>query len=160
MDRQEELLAANALDMEAAEKDDVCLVLKSRLKLTEAKIATLATGIRQLAESPDPLGVVKSKRELADGLELSMITCPIGVLLVIFESRPDSMPQISSLALASGNGLLLKGGKEATRSNAAFHNVIGDAVEAGSGGTIKRDIIGLVTSRGQVRVWDGTIEWR
>jgi delta-1-pyrroline-5-carboxylate synthetase len=83
-------------------------------------------------------------------MELSLITVPIGVLMVIFESRPDSMPQIASLSLASGNGLLLKGGKEAANSNAAIHKVIGDAVESGSGGKIKRDIIGLVTSRGQV----------
>jgi delta-1-pyrroline-5-carboxylate synthetase len=151
LDRKEELLAANALDVEAAEKDGIALVLKKRLKLTEAKFATLAAGLRQIAGLPDPLGVVKSKRELADGMELSLITVPIGVLMIIFESRPDSMPQISALALASGNGLLLKGGKEALHSNAAIHNVIGDAIESGSGGAIKRDIIALVTSRGQVR---------
>jgi delta-1-pyrroline-5-carboxylate synthetase len=148
--RKEELLAANALDLAAAEKDGVALVLKNRLKLTEAKFATLASGLRSLASLPDPLGVLKSKRELADGIELSLITVPIGVLMVIFESRPDSMPQISALSLASGNGLLLKGGKEAVNSNAAIHKVIGDAIESGSNGTIKRDIIALVTSRGQV----------
>ena len=70
--------------------------------------------------------------------------------MIIFESRPDSMPQISALALASGNGLLLKGGKEAANSNEAIHKVIGDAIEKGSGGKITRDIIALVTSRGQV----------
>ena len=150
MDRKEELLAANAIDLEAATRDDVALPLVRRLKLTDEKLSTLAAGIRQIAEQPEPLGVVKSKRELADGLELSLITVPIGVLMIIFESRPDSLPQISALALASGNGLLLKGGKEATHSNAALHKVIGDAVEAGSGGKIKRDIIALVTSRGQV----------
>jgi gamma-glutamyl phosphate reductase len=121
------------------------------LKLTEAKLATLSAGIRQIADQPDPLGVVKAKRELADGLVLSQITVPIGVLMIIFESRPDSMPQISALALASGNGLLLKGGKEAAHSNEAIHKVIGNAVEKGSGGKITRDIIALVTSRGQVR---------
>ncbi|CAB9527522.1 Gamma-glutamyl phosphate reductase [Seminavis robusta] len=150
IERQKELLDANTLDVEAAEKDGIALVLKKRLKLTEAKLATLAAGLRQIAGLPDPLGVVKSKRELADGLVLSQISVPIGVLMIIFESRPDSMPQISALALASGNGLLLKGGKEAVKSNAAIHRVIGDAIEAGSGGKIKRDIIGLVTSRGQV----------
>jgi delta-1-pyrroline-5-carboxylate synthetase len=150
VERKEELLVANAIDLDAAEKDGIDLVLKNRLKLTEEKIATLAAGLRQLAGLPDPLGVVKSKRELADGMELSLITVPIGVLMIIFESRPDSMPQISALSLASGNGLLLKGGKEAVNSNAAIHKVIGDAVESGSGGKIKRDIIGLVTSRGQV----------
>lgn len=150
LEKKEELLAANQLDVDAAEKDGIALVLKKRLKLTEAKLATLAAGLRQIASLDDPLGVVKSKRELADGMELSLITVPIGVLMIIFESRPDSMPQISALALASGNGLLLKGGKEAVNSNAAIHKVIGDAIEEGSKGAIKRDIIALITSRGQV----------
>lgn len=148
--RKEELLAVNKIDLDAAENDGVALVLKKRLKLTEEKLATLASGLKQISDLPDPLGILKSKRELADGLELSQITVPIGVLMVIFESRPDSMPQISALALASGNGLLLKGGKEAAKSNSAIHKVIGDAIEAGSSGAIKRDIIGLVESRGQV----------
>lgn len=150
LDRQDELLAKNDIDVEAAEKDGVALVLKKRLKLTSAKLATLALGLNQIADLPDPLHVVKTKRELAQGLELSEITVPIGVLLIIFESRPDSMPQIAALALCSANGLLLKGGKEATHSNKAIHQVIGDAIEEGSNGQISRDIIGLVTSRGQV----------
>lgn len=150
IERKEELLEANKKDLEAAGRDEVALPLVRRLKLSDEKLNTLATGIRQIADQPDPLGVVKSKRELADGLELSQITVPIGVLMIIFESRPDSLPQISALALASGNGLLLKGGKEATHSNAALHRVIGDAVESGSDGKISRDIISLVTSRGQV----------
>jgi delta-1-pyrroline-5-carboxylate synthetase len=148
--RKEELLLANQMDLERAEKDGIAQVLKKRLKLTEAKLATLSFGIQQIADLPDPLGVLKSKRELADGLELSQITVPIGVLMIIFESRPDSMPQISALSLASGNGLLLKGGKEATHSNAAIHKVIGDAIESASNGMIRRDIISLVESRGQV----------
>ena len=148
--RKDELLAANKLDLEAAEKDGIGLVLKKRLKLTDEKLQTLADGLCQLADLSDPLGVVKSKRELADGLELSLITVPIGVLMIIFESRPDSMPQISALSIASGNGLLLKGGKEAAHSNAAIYKVLGDAIETGSEGAIKRDIIALVTSRGQV----------
>eukprot|EP00566_Odontella_aurita_P004847 CAMPEP_0113584190 /NCGR_PEP_ID=MMETSP0015_2-20120614/32963_1 /TAXON_ID=2838 /ORGANISM="Odontella" /LENGTH=806 /DNA_ID=CAMNT_0000489207 /DNA_START=243 /DNA_END=2663 /DNA_ORIENTATION=+ /assembly_acc=CAM_ASM_000160 len=150
LENESSLLDANQLDLADAEKDAIDLPLIKRLKLTHEKLSTLAAGIRQIADAPDPLGVVKSKRELADGLVLDLITVPIGVLMIIFESRPDSMPQISALALASGNGLLLKGGKEAFRSNAALHSVIGDAVEKGSGGKIKRDIIALVTSRGQV----------
>jgi delta-1-pyrroline-5-carboxylate synthetase len=150
INRKDEIMLANDKDMEAAEKEGVALVLKKRLKLTEEKLLTLASGLRQIADLPDPLGVVKGKRELADGLVLTQITVPIGVLMIIFESRPDSMPQIAALALASGNGLLLKGGKEATESNAALHQVIGDAIESGSNGQIRRDIIALVTSRGQV----------
>jgi len=150
VEKKEQLLKANALDLEAAKENHVALPLFRRLKLSDEKLLTLASGIRQIANQADPLGVVKSKRELADGLLLSQITVPIGVLMIIFESRPDSLPQISALALASGNGLLLKGGKEAYHSNAALHEVIGTAIESGSGGKITRDIIALVTSRGQV----------
>mmetsp|Transcript_27111 Transcript_27111/g.41601 ORF Transcript_27111/g.41601 Transcript_27111/m.41601 type:complete len:790 (+) Transcript_27111:65-2434(+) len=150
LNHKEELLEANAIDLEAATKNGTDQQLVKRLKLTEAKLQTLARGIRQLAEEKDCLGVVKKKRELADGLELSLVTVPIGVLMIIFESRPDCLPQISALALASGNGLLLKGGKEAANSNAALHKVIGDAIEKGSEGKISRDIVGLVTDRGQV----------
>lgn len=149
--RKDEILDANKLDLEAAEKNSIDMQLLRRLKLTDDKIATLETGIRQLANMPDCLGVVKSKRELTDGLELSLSTVPIGVLLIIFESRPDSFPQIASLALASGNGLILKGGKEAVNSNTMLHQVVGDAIEAGSNGEITRDIIALVTSRGQIK---------
>uniref|UniRef100_A0A7S1BJV7 Delta-1-pyrroline-5-carboxylate synthase n=1 Tax=Corethron hystrix TaxID=216773 RepID=A0A7S1BJV7_9STRA len=148
--RQEELLLANAKDLAAAEKNNVDIQLVSRLKLTAGKFQTLASGIRQIAAAEDPLGVVMCKRELADGLELTQVTVPIGVLMIIFESRPDSLPQISALALASGNGLLLKGGKEASESNVALHAIIGDAIESSSGGKITRDIIALVTSRNQV----------
>ena len=142
-------------DVVAAETDGISLSLRSRLKLSAGKLDTLASGIKQIADMPDPLGVVKSKRELASGLELSLITVPIGVLMIIFESRPDSMPQIASLAIASGNGLLLKGGKEAIHSNAAIHKVIGDAIESGSGGRITRDIIALIVSRSGVSQFFG-----
>ena len=150
IDRKDELLTANAIDLEAAERDGVAMVLKKRLKLSDEKFETLSEGLRQIADLPDPLGVEKSKRELADGMELSLITVPIGVLMIIFESRPDSMPQIAALSIASGNGLLLKGGKEAANSNAAIYKVLGDAIEVGSKGAIKKDIIALITSRGQV----------
>jgi delta-1-pyrroline-5-carboxylate synthetase len=150
LERKDEIMAANDIDVEQAEQDGITLVLRKRLRLTDEKLTTLALGIRHIADKPDPLGVVKSKRELADGLELSLITVPIGVLMIIFESRPDSMPQISALALASGNGLLLKGGKEASNTNKVIHQVVGDAIEKGSGGSINRDVIALVTSRGQV----------
>mmetsp|Transcript_6065 Transcript_6065/g.8823 ORF Transcript_6065/g.8823 Transcript_6065/m.8823 type:complete len:894 (-) Transcript_6065:533-3214(-) len=144
------LLEANAADLLAAKQNKVDAPLVRRLKLTHDKLQTLANGLNQIASQPDPLGVTKSKRQIADKLTLSQITVPIGVLMIIFESRPDSLPQISALALASGNGLLLKGGKEASRSNAALHTVIGDAIESSSQNKISRNIIGLVTDRGQV----------
>lgn len=146
----DEILAANDIDLTEAQNNNTSIQLVRRLKLTDEKLATLSNGIRQIADQEDPLGVVKQKRELAENMELSLVTVPIGVLMIIFESRPDSLPQISALALASGNGLLLKGGKEAACSNEALHTVIGDAIEEYSDGKIKRDIIGLVTTRGQV----------
>ena len=118
--------------------------------MTVEKIATLASGIRSLAAAEDePIGRVLSKTELSDKLELTKITTPIGVLLVIFESRPDSLPQIAALALRSGNGLLLKGGKEAARSNAALHAIITRAIESGSGGRVKGGVIGLINGRAE-----------
>lgn len=150
LERQDEIMEANNKDVAKAMEDTISSTLQKRLKLTPDKIATLVAGLRQISDMADPLGVLKSKRELSEGLILSQVTVPIGVLMIIFESRPDSMPQISALALASGNGLLLKGGKEATYSNAIIHQVIGDAIESGSNGQITRDIIGLVTSRDQI----------
>ena len=146
------VLAENDLDVKDAEAartlDQQNL---KRLKLTKDKIAVLAAGIRQIASAAvDPLGVVKKRTEVSESLDLTLITVPIGVLLVIFESRPDSLPQIACLSLASGNGLLLKGGKEAARSNAALHLLIGDAIERSTGGLVSRDVVGLVTSRSEI----------
>lgn len=151
VERQSEIIEANKLDLAAAAENNTATPLVKRLKLTEEKIATLEQGIVQLAEMDDQLGVIKAKRELAQGLELSLTTVPIGVLMIIFESRPDSLPQIAALALTSGNGLLLKGGKEAAHSNQILHEIIGDAIELGSNNEISRDIIALVTSRGQIK---------
>jgi len=151
VERRNDILDANQLDLGAAAENNTPLPLVKRLKLTPQKLSDLETGIRQLAEMDDYLGVIKARRELADGLELTLTTVPIGVLMIIFESCPDSLPQIASLALASGNGLLLKGGKEAANSNSMLHEVIGDAIERGSFGEISRDIVALVTTRRQVK---------
>eukprot|EP00904_Undaria_pinnatifida_P000516 jgi/Undpi1/10465/HiC_scaffold_29.g12915.m1 len=145
-----EIMRANAKDIKAAKANNIPAALLSRLKLTEAKIKVLAEGISSLADGEEPLAKCNSRIEVADGLILKQITAPIGVLLIVFESRPDSLPQIASLAIRSGNGLLLKGGKEAEHSNACLHRIIVDAVAEGSGGRVSRDCIGLVTSRAAV----------
>ncbi|KAJ4978838.1 hypothetical protein NE237_009618 [Protea cynaroides] len=120
--------------------------LISRLTLKPGKISSLAKSIRVLAEMEEPVGHVLKRTELADGLILEKTSCPLGVLLIVFESRPDALVQIASLAIRSGNGLLLKGGKEAKRSNAILHKVITGAIPDSVG----EKLIGLVTSRDEI----------
>ncbi|MDD3410898.1 MAG: glutamate-5-semialdehyde dehydrogenase [Eubacteriales bacterium] len=122
--RQESILAANALDVAQAKQEGLSAPMVSRLTLTDAKCARIVDGLRALAGLPDPLGQVQYAKELADGLRLYRCSCPIGVIGVIFESRPDALVQISSLCLKSGNAVLLKGGREALRSNEALFEAI------------------------------------
>ncbi|KAG9510583.1 Delta-1-pyrroline-5-carboxylate synthase, partial [Fragariocoptes setiger] len=126
------ILAANKEDLDEAQASQLAAPLVSRLKLSEAKLKTLASGLRHIgASSCDLLDVVTKKTLISDdGLMLTKVTCPIGVLLVIFESRPDCLPQLAALAIATGNALLAKGGKEATRSNRAIMSLINDCLIA------------------------------
>ncbi|URE49809.1 Amino acid kinase family [Musa troglodytarum] len=110
------------------------------------EISFLANSIRVLADMEDPICRVLKRTELADGLILEKTSCPLGVLLIVFESRPDALVQIASLAVRSGNGLLLKGGKEAMRSNAILHKVITGAIPD----VVGEKLIGLVTSRDEI----------
>jgi gamma-glutamyl phosphate reductase len=129
-EREEALLAANRRDVETARAAGLAPALLDRLVLSPAKLATLRAGAEQLAAGGDPLGAVLRRTRLDDGLELTQVTCPLGVLLVVFESRPDAVVQIGALALATGNGLLLKGGREAAASNRALAACLGDALAA------------------------------
>ncbi|KAJ7961373.1 Delta-1-pyrroline-5-carboxylate synthase [Quillaja saponaria] len=136
----------NDSDIDAAQKAGLEKSLISRLTLKPGKISGLARSIRVMANMEEPIGQVLKRTELADGLILEKTSCPLGVLLVIFESRPDALVQIASLAIRSGNGLLLKGGKEAKRSNAILHKVITSAIPD----TVGDKLIGLVTSREEI----------
>ena len=101
--------------------------LLDRLVLDERRVAAMAAGVRAVAALPDPVGRVLARTLLDDGLVLEKVTVPIGVLLVVFESRPDAVPQIASLALKSGNAAILKGGRESARSTAAILDVFARA---------------------------------
>lgn len=129
-EREAELVAANKLDLEAAEGTDIAEPILKRLALTPAKLETLREGIRFLIDDPDPIGRPLARRELDDGLILEQVRAPLGVLLIIFESRPDAVIQIGSLALRSGNAVMMKGGSEALHSNRALTDVLREAVEA------------------------------
>ncbi|XP_010554640.1 PREDICTED: delta-1-pyrroline-5-carboxylate synthase A [Tarenaya hassleriana] len=140
------ITAENGLDVAAAQEAGYDESMVARLVLKPGKISSLAASIRKLAEMEDPIGHILKKTEVADGLVLEKTSCPLGVLLIVFESRPDALVQIASLAIRSGNGLLLKGGKEARRSNAILHKVITEAIPESVGGKL----IGLVTSREEI----------
>lgn len=126
-DRKPEIVSANQADLAQAEKDNVSAVLIKRLNFDEEKIEEVIAAIEKLVELPDPVGRTQSCTELDNGLELYKISCPIGVLGIIFESRPDALVQISTLALKSGNAVLLKGGSEAARTNRVLADIISEA---------------------------------
>ena len=129
--KQEEILAANAKDLDEATQTGLAKPLLSRLSLTPSKLKSLSTGLRQIADdSLTNVGRVIRRTKLAEGLDLKQITVPIGVLLVIFESRPDSLPQVAALAMSSANGLLLKGGKEAAHSNRCLMDLVKESLSS------------------------------
>ncbi|KAK4385388.1 Delta-1-pyrroline-5-carboxylate synthase [Sesamum angolense] len=140
------IIAENDADVAEAQQAGYEKSLISRLALKPGKVPSLANSIRVLANMEEPVGRVLKKTELSEGLILEKLSSPLGVLLIIFESRPDALVQIASLAIRSGNGLLLKGGKEARRSNAILHKIITSAIPK----TVGERLIGLVTSREEI----------
>ncbi len=124
-----EIIAANKNDVAKAEKENLAAPLLKRLKFDEGKIADVVAGIESLIKLDDPVGRTLAAVELDEGLELYKVSCAIGVIGVIFESRPDALVQISTLCLKSGNAVLLKGGSEATETNRILAKVIAEASE-------------------------------
>jgi len=127
--RKEEISKANREDLRRSEEERLAPPLLKRLKFDEAKIAEAVEGIYSLIGLENPVGKTLLATELDEGLELYRVTCPIGVIGVIFESRPDALVQISTLCLKSGNGVLLKGGSEARKTNRILAEVITAATE-------------------------------
>lgn len=128
----DEILQANQLDLQAAqeavEAGKMKTALYERLKLTRDKLETVIRGVEEMVELPDPVGQVLSATELDEGLNLYKISCPIGLIGVIFEARPDVVPQIAALTAKSGNAAVLKGGKEAQYTNDALAKVLQNAL--------------------------------
>lgn len=129
MSKKDQILEANATDIEIAKEAGLTGPLLSRLSLNTEKLSSLSDGLKQIAEtSHTVLGRLLRRTKVAEGMELHQITVPIGVLLVIFESRPDCLPQVAALAVSSGNGLLLKGGKEAQYTNNYLMKLVSEAL--------------------------------
>lgn len=129
-EHKEEIFAANRADMEAAEQSGIAPAVRKRLKFDEHKLADVIAGIGELIKLPDPLSQIQLARELDEGLTLYRVSCPIGVIGIIFEARPDALVQISSLCIKSGNCAVLKGGKETARTNRVLFTLIYEAVTA------------------------------
>jgi len=119
-----EIFAENAKDLEAAKANGISEAVLHRLAFSEDKLSSVTKGIHELCQLQDPIGKVREKRELDPGFVLEKRTFPIGVIGMIFEARPDALVQIASLALRSGNGIILKGGKEAALTNRKLVEVI------------------------------------
>ena len=147
LEHKDRLIAANALDLERSEEERLAAPLLKRLKFDEKKIQDVVEGIRSLIKLEEPVGNTLLSTMLDEGLELYKVTCPIGVIGIIFESRPDALVQISTLCLKSGNSVLLKGGREAMETNRALTGIIDEATIAAG---LPKGWITLLESRDDV----------
>ena len=145
--RKNEIIEANQIDLKKSEEEELDQPLLKRLKFDESKIQGVIDGIHSLVKLEDPVGKTMMSKELDQGLELYQVTCPIGVIGVIFESRPDALVQIATLCLKSGNSVLLKGGSEAKETNKILANII---EEASIHADLPRGWMGLLETREEV----------
>lgn len=143
-----EILAANQQDLKIAEENNIAPALYARLKLGESKLQNAIAGVRDVAKLEDPIGVNQIHRELDEGLILKRVTCPLGVLGIIFEARPEALIQITSLAIKSGNGVILKGGSEAINSCQVLTKVIRQALESTK---VNSAAVQLLTTREEIK---------
>lgn len=144
IEKKADILAANQQDINQAYNQGMSQHMMARLYLSEQKLQTLATGLRQIAKSSqNAVGRVLKRTVMAENLHLEQISVPIGVLLVIFESRPDALPQVAALSICSGNGLLLKGGTEASNSNKLLHTLVQESISP----FVSPDTVALVSRR-------------
>lgn len=151
-EHKSEIFEANAQDLEEAktlvETGEISQSAYNRLKLDENKMRDMIQGVKDIANLDDPIGKVMLKRQLDEDLILKKISCPIGVLGIIFEARPDVISQISSLAIKSSNAVILKGGKESKNTNKKILAVINSALEKTNG--FPQNVIQQVFSREDV----------
>jgi glutamate-5-semialdehyde dehydrogenase len=153
-----ELIEANTSDLAQAETEGISGALLDRLRLTEARVAGMASGLRQVAALPDPVGVVTEGFTRPNGLRMTRIRVPLGVVAVIYEARPNVTADAAALCLKSGNAALLRGSSYALASNRAIGNVIRAAI-ADSG--LPADAIQIVedTSRAGAKALMQAKEW-
>lgn len=151
---KDEILSANQIDLSNAKKmldnGEISQSMFNRLKLDENKLRDMIQGVRDIALLNDPVNNVIWEKDIADGINLKKISCPIGVIGVIFEARPDVISQISSLAIKSSNAVILKGGSEAVKTNTAIFEIINSALSKIEGFPL--NMINLIFSREDVKL--------
>lgn len=144
---KDEVFAANREDMADAQKQGLAATVQKRLRYDEGKLQESLAQLSSLEQLSDPIGVTQLARKLDEGLVLRRVSCPIGVIGVIFEARPDALIQIGSLCIKSGNAAILKGGKEAQRTNRALFALVQAALgEAG----LAQDVLALAESHEEI----------
>ena len=150
--RREEIIAANEFDVsvasQAVEREEMSRAMLQRLRTSESGVEEMTERVRQVAALPDPLGRELAATELDDGLTLYKVSCPLGVIGIIFESRPDVIPQVAALALKSGNAVIFKGGSEAAHTNEVLASIWRDALAQFS--CVPSDAISLLHTREDV----------
>ncbi len=127
---KEEIQEVNRSDLENGKNTGLAAPLMQRLLLDDKKIERMADNLRQVAALPDPIGEVISMRERPNGLKIGTVRVPIGVVGVVYESRPDVTVEVSALCIKSGNGVILRGGSEAIHSNTILARILSDTAEA------------------------------
>ena len=142
LDSKAAILEQNALDLTAGKEAGLSDAMLDRLALTEERIAGMADGMLNVYTLPDPLGVTLERRELSSGILLEKVSVPIGVIAVVYESRPNVTADSAALCLKSGNAVILRGGKEAIHSNMAIAGALREAVASAG---LPEDCIQLVT---------------
>lgn len=146
---KQKIFKANEQDITFAQENNISSALLGRLKLDENKLRDMVQGVKDVASLDEPINKILSETELDEGLTLKKISCPIGVLGIIFEARPDVISQISALAIKSSNVVILKGGKEATNTNKIIAKIINDTLNTFS--DFPKNVINLVFSREDIQ---------
>lgn len=129
LDRCDEILSLNEIDLEESRAKGIKDAILHRIALPKEKLESTVQAMRSVGKLPCPIGKVKERRLLDEGLLLEKVTYPLGVIGMIFEARPDAMIQIISLAIKSGNGIILKGGSEAKNTNQAIARILSDSLD-------------------------------
>src|ERR1700761_1202 len=127
---RQEILAANERDMHAAQEQGSSAALLDRLKLDDRRVDSMARALEDIARLPDPIGTVLADWTRPNGMRIERRRVPLGVIGIIYESRPNVTADAGGLCLKSGNAVILRGGSESPRSNAAIHACLGDGLQA------------------------------